>query len=252
MKIQFASDLHLEFPDNKEYLDANPLKPEGDVLVLGGDIVPLHDLDMHSAFFNYVSQNFSMTYWIPGNHEYYRSDLNDRGLDLNEKIRENVILINNHTVMRENVKFIFSTLWTNVGELHKFEIQAGYADFHFIRLNGRLITIDQYNSIHGACLDFLKEELTKPGPATTVVVTHHMPAFPTGSEKLRQLSISNVFIVDLRKLISDTQPDFWIYGHDHTNKVDFSIGSTRLRTNQLGYIMYNEQKGFDSGKYLLI
>jgi len=37
MKIQYCSDLHLEFWDNEFFLKHNPLIPCGEILLLAGD-----------------------------------------------------------------------------------------------------------------------------------------------------------------------------------------------------------------------
>ena len=38
MRIQYASDLHLEFPQNTDFIMSNPLKVTGEILILAGDI----------------------------------------------------------------------------------------------------------------------------------------------------------------------------------------------------------------------
>jgi hypothetical protein len=44
MKIQYASDLHLEFKTKNDFLEANPFPPIGDYLVLAGDITYFNDI----------------------------------------------------------------------------------------------------------------------------------------------------------------------------------------------------------------
>ena len=70
MKIQYASDLHLEFADNWRYLKANPLEVAGDVLVLAGDIGYLGDenYSIH-PFWDWVSDNYKQVIACMGNHE---------------------------------------------------------------------------------------------------------------------------------------------------------------------------------------
>ncbi|MEO3407636.1 hypothetical protein AAFN85_27200 [Mucilaginibacter sp. CAU 1740] len=58
MRLQFASDLHLEFPENRKYMVSNPLKAEGDILLLAGDIIPLKDIDRHGDFFDLLADSY--------------------------------------------------------------------------------------------------------------------------------------------------------------------------------------------------
>jgi len=252
MKIQYCSDLHLEFPGNEEFMRKHPLKPEGDILILAGDIVPFCMMDEHSGFFDWISCNFNMTYWLSGNHEYYHSDISERSGFLNEKIRENVILINNNSVHHGDIRIIFTTLWSKISPQNQFEIRQRLSDFHAIRKNGKEFIPDDYNLGHETALAFLRNELSAENDLKNIVVTHHAPTFRNYPEKYRGDSLNEAFGVELFDIISGNKIDYWIYGHHHYNCPDFNIGNTSLRTNQLGYIQYNENLGYHNARCIVI
>ena len=60
MKIQYASDLHLEFADNWRILkQKEPMNVLGDILVLAGDIGYLGDDNYQThPFWDWVSKNY--------------------------------------------------------------------------------------------------------------------------------------------------------------------------------------------------
>lgn len=252
MTLQYCSDLHLEFKENCNYIKTHCLQVKGDILILAGDVVPFALMSKHDDFFNYVSDHFACTYWLPGNHEYYHSDLSLRSGSFLESIRKNVFLINDITVEHESNKLIFSTLWSSINPANRQQIERGMNDFHVIRFDKRRFSAAEFNQLHEHSLHFIKEELDNPADGKTVVITHHVPTFENYPVQYKTSVLNQAFAVDLGPLISQSGPDYWIYGHIHNNTPDFTIGKTRLITNQLGYVHCNEHGLFQPDKFIIL
>lgn len=248
LKLQYASDLHLEFPANKEFLKQYPLLPVAEVLVLAGDIVPFVVMDKHKDFFSYVADHFETTYWLPGNHEYYHLDIAEKSGVLNEKIRSNVFLVNNTSVVHGNAKLLFSTLWSKISPAHQWQIQRSLNDFHLVKHKGFRFTTEQYNQLHEESLIFIQNELKTVNGEKPVVFTHHCPTFLNYPEQYKGDVLNEAFAVELYDLIEASGIAYWAYGHHHCNTSEFSIGDTKLITNQLGYVQLNENGYFETNK----
>ena len=245
MKIQYASDLHIEFSENNEFLKANLLKKVGDILILAGDIVPFKVLNRIDDFFQYLSDNFENTYWIPGNHEYYQYNLADKQGMFHEKIKKNVHLLNNVKLDINGIDFLFTTLWSHISPRNQWQIQSSMNDFHVIQNGDEILSIEQYNSLHNESISFLNNNISSGTAAKSIVVSHHAPTLMNYPEQYKGDVLNEAFAVELFDFIEKHQPDYWIYGHTHSNTDDFNIGKTCLVTNQLGYVGYNEHKDFE-------
>lgn len=251
LKIQYISDLHLEFPQNKAFIQAHPIEPQADILVMAGDIVPFQKVYELDSFFDKLAEQFKKVYWLPGNHEYYESDIKDRTGEFSEKIRENIILLNNKVIEIEDFTFLFSTLWTELKEENFGAYKEQWPDFSGIKDNEAHFTPEVYNKLYKENVAFLENALMeKDKNDKTVVVTHHLPTFQALQEKYAVSSFKEAFASDLVNLINRTNPAFWIYGHNHHNMSAFEMNGTTLLTNQLGYVQREEQEGFSGSRVL--
>ena len=251
MVLQYCSDLHLEFRENKQLLNQHPLQPNAEILILAGDIVPFTEMDKRKHFFNYISDNFKLTYWLPGNHEYYYSDASERSGTINETIRDNIFLVNNISFQHEDVRLIFSTLWSKISPANEWQIERSISDFQVIKFNGHFFSTSNFNQLHSDSLDFIQKELGQNNAGKTVVITHHVPTFLNFPLQHKGSILNEAFAVELFPIIESSHIDYWIYGHHHNNTPDFNIGNTVLLTNQLGYVRNEENRDFSLAKTIV-
>ena len=135
---------------------------------------------------------------------------------------------------------------------NRWNVQQSLSDFRVIKYNGKHFTPSQFNQFHEECFNFIQDELKKPHPGKTIVATHHVPTFFNYPELFRGDDLNEAFAVELFPFIEDSEIDYWIYGHHHSNIPDFSIGKTRLLTNQLGYVRIGDTQGYSSGKFISV
>ncbi len=251
MKIQYCSDLHIEFEHNSKYILSKPLAVSGEILILAGDIIPLHDEFFTNSFFSFIADNYKQVYWVPGNHEFYYKDIADYPESYNIQVRDNINIVNNIELQYDNIRFIFSTLWSKISTLYEKTIEQSVSDFQCIRKGNRKFKAPDFNILHHDGLKFLQQSLQQKHE-NTVVVTHHLPSDLCNSDVHKNSSLNEAFCVDLTGLIESSGVKFWIYGHSHFNQKPLYIGSTILLTNQLGYVQSNEHKTFKHNAFFAV
>jgi predicted phosphodiesterase len=223
MRIQIASDLHLEFNSNRELLTKYPLNPVGDILVLAGDICCFSKPQYLKPFLELWKQQFKKIIYVPGNHEFYRGSFN---LNYHKFIREedNVIFLNNNTVIIDDIRFICSTLWSGISQ----DSTQCISDYFVI--NGFSKRVE--NQAHAESLSFIREELEKPFNKT-VVVTHHLPLKQCIDDKFKDSPYNDAFCSHQPYLFSKNL-NLWVHGHSHCFQ-SFDFNDVIVTRNPFGY-----------------
>lgn len=269
MKIQYASDLHLEFGKNSRYMKVYGLEPKGNILLLAGDVIYLENRRMEKdPFFDWCSSHFMETIIVPGNHEYYRDPIARKGhqdgipldrtlVDYEHKVRDNVRYLNNRSMTIGDVEVFSTTLWTITDPVNYVGIQTGMNDCRQIIYKDHRLWADDYTEVHNVCRKWLDEALKASTARHKIVLTHHCPTMRKEFD-IHQVGsgLYSAFHVDMEPFIARHDIRYWIYGHTHVQDGSGTVfpsksSGTTLLCNQLGYVELNEDmNGFQNDRII--
>lgn len=254
MKVQIASDIHLEInkknnSKNEDYTKI--LIPNADILFLLGDIGNPNTI-IYNNFLTYCSENWKQVYLISGNHEYYN----------HHTIEENNNCIKNITKKFNNVKFLNReyveieddsskdeylilglTLWSDVS-YGVANYMNDYKRIYYYKLPcGRRMKITSNNikKEYKDNLDWLIETIQKINTQNImnkkiIILSHHIPfIFNYSINQVLNSAYCSDTIEQLKNLNLTNNIKFWCVGHIHT-KINQIVENINVISNPLGYI----------------
>ncbi len=245
MKVKVVSDLHLECCEHGHGV---PDLGEGEVLILGGDILCARHFKkngllnrIYSDFLKKCAQNFDWVLYIAGNHEAYGYNYEGTWDVLKENLPHGVHLMEDSVVKISDWVFIGSTFWTdfrNENALEMMEAAQCMNDYKVIRITPKYRKMNPNDtlSFHKKSKQFLLDQLELFKNQKIWVLTHHAPSYQSVHEKFKRNGIANgAFVSDLDDLIlKNPQIKYWSHGHTHES-FDYKIGECRIVCNPRGY-----------------
>jgi predicted phosphodiesterase len=234
MRIQLASDLHLEllartWPDEHVVSPA----PGADILVLAGDI----DRGLR-AIERFARWPVPVLY-VAGNHEFYDGQWEQLRADMRQACEGTAVrFLDDGVVTLGGVRFLGSTLWTDYRLTGRPQSDAMAAAEDFLLDHRRIQTRSgpfraaQALDDHQRSRAWLTRELARERDAPTVVVTHHGPHPASVHARFAGSPVNDGFVSDLADLVA--QADLWLHGHVH-DSFDYRVGRCRVVTNPRGY-----------------
>jgi len=251
MLIRVASDIHLEFgmDDYNFILPPLPEDPET-VLILAGDIHT--GTSATDEFLPFVSSRFAHVFYVLGNHEFYGFDFNTVAEDIRYEIDDitNVTLLDDDYFIHNGVRFVGSTLWTDVKKRDPLSIMLvrnSMNDYRAIKKAGSRLSVYDTIDHPEESVEYLKNTLNTPFDGPTVVVTHHGPSYQSAhymyrGNRAEQLNVA--YYSDLEYLMHEYNISYWFHGHTHST-MSYEINGCKVRMNPRGYGEEPENPDYD-------
>ena len=228
IKIQYVSDLHLEFEDNKDGL--KHMDTDADVLVIAGD------LDVGPRIFDHLislSQKRQVVF-VYGNHEFYDrksvDGLKKKGR-LVSKHNKNLHILDRESVIIGDTTFIGATGWIDGSFQNIDNGQYGkYNDFSMI--NG-------FYGLHATWgtgdRKYIRRAIASSETKHNIVITHFLPLALCISQSYSGNPYNPCF-ANSWKWVYDCADriDYWIHGHSH-EFFKQEIGEVIFCRNPFGY-----------------
>lgn len=229
MELHVLSDIHLECERFE------PPETSANVVILAGDI------GVGTRGIDWAKKHFEVpVLYVPGNHEYH-----DPSLSMIEHLTEmqrscegsTVVLMNNKVMVIEGVRFIATTLWTDLTNFESVlycDADRIITDYEVTRNVGGLVHFDLAYAQHlfERNRAWLESQLSRSFEGKTVVITHHAPSKKSIAPKFEYNEWNSCFVSDLEGLMDGVE--FWVHGHTH-NSLDYGINDTRVVCNPRGY-----------------
>jgi predicted phosphodiesterase len=254
--FRIVSDLHLEAMSTNYSLPIQE-NEETSILILAGDICEFRLLGEHDVYDNFLencNNRFNTILYIPGNHEYYGSSLNDfeKYKSLLESRYKNIQVMNcDKEVISTKVEstelnfnIICATMWTDINGAHPFSMLTAHSfmrhEYHVIDGFSPEVWVEENEKARSFIESEIYEASVKKELA--VVITHHGPSMKSVHPRHEAMGhdINSLFMNnDLEHLFREPSLKLWIHGHTH-DTVDYYLGDhgCRVIANPKGLTRY--------------
>jgi predicted phosphohydrolase len=256
--IRIFSDIHLDFdiPSNLKNFSPQtdiwspvPLVSDPEtILILAGDIWHAKKpfKFMGFSWIKKVSEQFHSIIIVLGNHDFWSGNLQKEYQYYIDSIKEqglsNVFLLQDNTIVMDNLKFVGGTLWTDYNKANNISMsfaESNMNDFRYIK-NGMSFARLKANHLLGAHIktqNYIRTHAKKDYPEQNLwVITHHLPTFksiPKTYLEVYGINENALYATNLEDLF-DGDIDVWVHGHGH-EAMNYNLNKTHIISNPRGY-----------------